>query len=287
MIDTARTHRPHGIGVRVLASLAAREVGRHALHPVFVAGMLLIVVQFLAMGGIEDGSFTYIAATGYAFVPAGVGAFIASHAAASRARRDRAEPWFRSMPTSDRVRATAHLSGACALGLAAAAVVSAWGVVAGFEALIHFADGPRMLAPTTLELAQGPLFVLFCGCLGVFAARGVKTRFIGLVFLIVAIPQLFVVGWSTGDDPIARMLPLVDHKVSVDWIELNPDGSGIDVVGSFRRDVLSWHLLYLVGLTGVVALLALPRVMASRLLRVGFAAAVAISVVGAIGQTVA
>ncbi|MEU0205208.1 ABC transporter permease [Streptomyces canus] len=199
----------------------------------------------------------------------GVALFVCVNRCTLRSRRRGTDRQFDVLVMEPWRRTVAHV-----LSVVPFAAVTALVVLGEFtrQALRPGAVGHGSVA----ELAVGPLYVLLCGALGVLLARLVPSTFAAPVVVV----GLFVFGVfisaGTGGAEWSRWLfPVVDEN------------SGNTVLPS---DLIgrpaAWHALYL---TGLVLLLAVCAVLASGgrtvYLKAGAAGALALTLVGAVGQS--
>lgn len=250
-----------GAATRAVLALGRVEGRRLLRHPAYLAGVLLSAV-FLFLVSEQVGTtqdVPYIVWTSVGLYPVAAGTFLASFTATLRSRRHGTDELYDTAPQGAPTRVAGHL------------VAVLWGVAGGILLLaaaairhqlwagvpVHFEDGVAMAIPSLLELAQGPAYILLLGGLAVALARWVPSL-LALPLVVVALLVQFVTGsWGVGGT--ARwFLPMVTHERAVGWVQVTPS-SGYAVVEGFDVTSLSWHVAYLVGLSVVVAAVALHR----------------------------
>lgn len=273
---------------RTVAPRAAFALGRiegHRLlrHPAYLAGLALSAAFLFLVNDVvgNHGDIPYIVVTSVALYPVAAGTFLATFTACVRSRRHATDELYDSNAASPRVRTGGHLvavlwgvAGAVALLAIASLVHRLWDGV-----LVHTTTGVRPVAPTVLELANGPAYTMLLGVVAVAVARWVPSL-LALPLAAFALLFHFVTGsWGIGGD--ARwFLPLVNHERASSWVQVTPD-SGYSIVEGFDVVALSWHVGYLLALAGVLAVLALLRHGVERwLLAVGGVALIATVVTG-------
>lgn len=125
------------------------------------------------------------------------------------------------------------------------------------------------------ELAVGPLVVMLAGVLGVVLARLLPSTFVPMMFAIVGYLGMILASGAVFEG----------HGIG--WLSpiISLENSGDPVPADLLGRPAGWHALYL---TGLCVLLACVAVLASggrtRVIRTVTAVAVAVTVVGAIGQ---
>lgn len=253
--------------VQATLALAAKEGRRLVRHPAFLASVAVSAVFFVSRAGAANDTYLGLTTVG-AFVP-GLGTLIAANLAALRARVDRSAELLGTAPLGAPDRTRGLLLG---LAFPVAATIVFLAAVAVWHQIwdgvpVATTAGIEHLRPSVVEVLQGPLFVAFAGALGVLLARWVPTRLASvLVAAGIFFPFAPLLFW--GVQAKGRYLaPLVDHRHVVGWADL-PDGSGYNIVSGFEVAAAGWHALYLAGLTGLVAIVALARHGFTRRLRV-------------------
>lgn len=218
-------------GAVVLA--LGRVEARHLLrHPLFLAGAALSLLlslpgPYLQAPVLHRDDIT----TAIWLLPLAGATLLVVNLAVLRARRHDTTELYESLPTSPSAHTGGHL-----VSLGAAAVVAALVVVASVAYMVALGG---IWAPSAAELATGPAIVVLAGALGVLAARWAPSPTVAPVLLValgaVAASLSGSLGWFAP------------------WI-------GIDTMPRelFIRPA-GWHLLYLLGVAGLVAVAALWR----------------------------
>jgi hypothetical protein len=281
-MDSLVEHDPHPTGGRLVGAgwtpphraLVRAEARLVMRHPVTI-GSLLLGGVFALMFHLElttDTSVWYQVLTGMPLVVLGSGMTVVGVLVGSRSRHDRTEDLYDSSPTPEADRAAAQIGAiAWTAVLAAALVAAGWTATRAWEGLPVALDpdpGPYWIdyplghtfpatpvAPSLVELAQGPATVFLCGLVGLALGRWVRTRWTVVAMLPLVLAYWITVSWGGFGD--ARwFLPFVDAGQHVGSVTVADDGSGIPVVQGFDVDALGWHLVYLGGVaTVLVALL--------------------------------
>jgi hypothetical protein len=189
----------------------ARVEGRRLItHPIFMLGMATSATALaLASGrlpiGAADRSESVNMLAGDCFVMLG-GAFwtfLVAFLAASRERRDGAQDFYAGQAVTPRLRIEAmFLSLGCA-GLAGAALIAAAALVlVGVDGTLVGAHARYVLDPG--DLAQGPLYLVLAGALGVLAGSWTRHVYAG-VFLAIALflPPIALLPVVVYDDTLS------------------------------------------------------------------------------------
>jgi hypothetical protein len=282
---------------RLVPSLARAESRRLLRHPVFLVGLTLSTVSFATSQDIAPANVAYhwysasiggpyMDLCGSALLWLALATLVATNLAALRSRRDRTEDTYDSLPAGARARTAAQLLAvAWPLVIGAVLVAAAFPYVGAGDGLFVAYDG-RKAVPSGFELAQGPLFVLVLGVLGVALAVWVPRFGVTLLvaFAIFAIEWIFV--FSIGVlSPLHWLVPLADPaKYTRARAHFPPGTPKQDGLAGFALGAAGWHLLYLVGLAVVLAALALLRHSSRGRLLGAFAIAVAVLVAAALPQ---
>lgn len=216
-------------GAVVLA--LGRVEARHLLrHPLFLAGaalglLLSLPGPFLQAPVLHRDDID----TAFWLLPLAGATLLVVNLAVLRARRHDTTELYESLPASPSARTGGHL-----VSLGAAAVVAALVVVAAVAYMVALGG---IWAPSAAELATGPAIVVLAGALGVLAARWAPSPTVAPVLALGAVAASLSgsLGWFAP------------------WI-------GIDTMPRelFIRPA-GWHLLYLLGVAGLVAVAALWR----------------------------
>jgi len=235
-----------------------RVEGRRLLtHPLFALG-IAVSVLLLGVASSDGGDGLFMLAGGcFTFVGGAVWMFLVACLAASRERRDAAQDFYGAQPLSPRVRTEAALLSLGWAGLAGAAlIVVAAVVLAGFDGALVVEGERYALRP--LELAQGPVYLVMVGALGVLVGSWTRRAYPAVLgALVLFLPPVAWLPWFVFGDGVPQ-------GFYSDWL-----------VGAS----VGWHLIGLAGLAAFAAAGALarhdrrPRV--ALLALAGFGAAVA------------
>lgn len=269
---------------RALLALARTEGWRLVRHPAMLAGAglsVLFLIGSLFAEGPDSPGAEYTALTGLGLIPLGVGTFVAANFAAIRSRRDRTDELYGSAVVSETRRTVAHLlSLAWPVTLASLLLIGALVYHRAWDGLlVEFPTGREHVAPG-IALAQGPLFVLVLGCLGVVMARWIPTRLLALPLLLAIFVQMIGVTWDV-EGPGAWFAPLVSGMQRGEWVETAPDGSGYSQVLGFQTVAMRWHLLYVATLVVLIVAGAIAKTArGARVRRILVAAAAAAAAAG-------
>lgn len=251
-----------------LARAETRLVVRHPVTVLFVAlGTIFALMLRLELN--TDTSVWYQTLTGLPLFAFGSGVPIVGVLVASRSRHDGTDELYDSMPTTPGQRWGAQIAAFGSLAaLAAAAVATVWVGTRAWNGLpialdpdpgVRSVDYPlgfelaaTDVAPSLVELAQGPIALFASGVLGLLLGRWIPTRWLIVVMIPAVFAYWIVVSWGLDGD--ARwLLPFADAGQHVGWVTTADDGSGIAVVQGFDTTALGWHLVYLAGLTSAMA----------------------------------
>lgn len=232
-VSSARAPTPRPGSVRW--TLARVEGRRLLMHPLFLLGMAGSVLILATTS--DDGRISTLGGYCFTFVGAAIWTCLAAGLAAGREHRDAAHDFYAGQPVAPRVRTEAALLSLGAAGLAGAALIAVAALAeAGFDGAVVVAGERYTLRP--LELAQGPVYLVLAGTLGVlvasWTARGYPVVIVGLLLFF---PPVAWGPWFVfGDD-----VPL---SFDMDWL---------------TRASVGWHLTGLAGLTALAAAGALVR----------------------------
>jgi len=217
----------------------ARVEGRRLIaHPLFVLGMAVSIL-FTVVGG-SDGGGGLMALSGgiFLFVGAGLWTFVVACLATSRERRDGAEDFYLGQPMAPRLRIEAALLSTAWPALAGTALIAVAAItIAGPDLTLDSGDHHRPLRP--LELAQGPVYLMFVGCLGVFVGSWTKRAYPALLgAVILFMPPVAWLPWFVYGDDVSR--DVWDR----DWLA----GAAV-----------GWHVVGIAGLAALAAAGAMAR----------------------------
>ncbi|HWC13358.1 MAG TPA: hypothetical protein VG929_02040 [Actinomycetota bacterium] len=270
-LESVTVKRP---GWPVAVQLVRREGRRMIRHPVMWGGALLSLALF--------GLFTWHSApvlhrddasVAGSLLPLAAAALIVANLAASRAARNATEELYEATSSSTGLRTFAHL---LALGHAAGLAVA---LVAAMFAFM-LADAP-VGTPNAAEVATGPVVVVLFGAVGVALARWRPHPALGPLAVVVAVAVQILLVQPIVDDVATTSTVVTRLPWLAPWVPLSLTG---DVPPELVIRPAAWHVLYLAGLTAVVAAFALARSgWRARLVPVFVAGAVAVAL-GTIGQ---
>ncbi|HEX9682731.1 MAG TPA: hypothetical protein VGA13_06585 [Acidimicrobiales bacterium] len=240
---------------------------RHPVTMVFV-GLGVVFALMFHLESSTDTDVWYPVLTGMPLVAVGSGMPIAGVLLGSRSRHDGTDELYESMPTSRGQRSAAHIGAFGSMGALTAVVVAvgwlatgAWDglPVALDEDATRWVDYPQGVefpatdvAPSLVELVQGPAALFLCGLLGLALGRWVSTRWVIVVMIPLVFAYWIVISW--GFEGGARwFLPFADAGQYVGCVTVADEGCGISVVRGFDTTALAWHLLYIGGVAALVA----------------------------------
>lgn len=246
---TGRASRPVW---RVLARAESRQLIR---HPGFVAGCAAMSA-ILVLATVAGVDFSTLALSGFACLPLGVGTFVATNMAARRDARSGTEELLDPLPEPAAVRTAAQLAAVAATALVSLGAIAVTSIVVtalgGPE--VRFTGGIRQRPPSLPELAQGPLAVAVLGLAGVAVGRLVPIPLVAPVLAGILVFSM----WPKGQ--LRWFAPVVNPALTVPggyWP--HPEIAPRTELVGFDVASLGWHLLYLGGLGGLAASLALAR----------------------------
>ncbi len=213
-----------------------RVEGRRLLtHPLFLAGMAGSIVILATTS--DDGRISTLGGYCFTFVGAAIWTCLAAGLAAGREHRDAARDFYAGQPVSPRVRTEAALLSLGAAGLAGVALIAVAALLeAGLDGAVVVAGERYALRP--LELAQGPVYLVLAGSVGVLVANWTRRTYpVVIAALLLFFPPIAWGPWFVfGDD-----VPL---SFDLDWL---------------THSSVGWHLTGLAGLTALAAAGALAR----------------------------
>jgi len=232
---------------RELAALARIEARRLLCHPVFLLGLALTLLFFNDAG---DGATMESFGDGFAYLPLASGTLIAANLGALRSRRDRTEELYESLPRPRSARVAGQL-----LALLWTLPVSAALLVAALidDSFVDSALG-NQFSPAADQLAQGPLMVLAFGAIGILLARIAPSPIAGAV-MFVALIATAMPNFSPGGSWGAWLLPSTTNLVN-DVFAMECDRAATQprceqfVMSQYA---ITWHLVFVVGLTLLLA----------------------------------
>lgn len=261
-------------------ALARIEGPRLLRHPAFVAGAALAVLFSMMMVRDNVGG-AYQLLMGAGLVPLAAGTLLAANLAALRSLRSDTVELQGALPARPLAMTLAHLlSLAWAVAAGIAFVATAF-LLTGAGAGIEVDATGRTAVPSVFELAQGPAAIAVSGAAGIALARAVPHLAASGLLVVVLLAGDMMLSSQSTESVLAWLAPVVNtaHAPSgVGWPCYRPVVDGCEVLG-FQTASAGWHLLYLAGLVGVLAALALARDgerrLARRLGAAGLCAAVA------------
>jgi hypothetical protein len=216
----------------IIASLARVEGRKLVTHRIFLAGVAIALLgsaifvrASLIRPGVtwEDDGWT----VGVGVMLLAILTMVAANQAALRDRRSHAQEQHSMLPVPASTRAWGLLT--AMLWPGAVAMVLFAGVV-GFAA----AKGIIIDSIEVLQLVEGVCDVLLLGATGIAIAAWLPSPFIAPM-----------VGWA--------LFLVTPDDVPRSWHSLTP------FVGARSMELAEWHLTYLVGLTAIIALVAVGR----------------------------
>lgn len=220
-----------------LPALVRFESRRLLAHPLFIAGIVASIGILVTASGNGSQDLDTLAGYSFTFIGAAIWTCLAAGLAAGRVSRDDAQDLYAGQPVAPRVRTQAALLSLGSAGLVAATLIAVATLArAGADGAL-IVDGERYpLRP--LELAQGPIFVVLAGVLGVLVATWSKRVYPIVIAALVLFSPLVAWGpWLVFGDDVPR------------GFESN----------SLTGASVGWHLVGLVGLTSLLAAGALAR----------------------------
>ena len=214
MSTASVTRAPEAAAPRrsALWSLTRAEGRRLLCHPVFLLGMAISSATLIVAnanttpddGVLEQAIVDFLVGDSFLMVGAAMWTFLATFLAASRERRDAAQEIYEGQPAAARTRITASLLSVGYAGAAAAVLIAV-------ATLVFIGSGgaqERFGVPvhiTPIALAQGPLYVMLAGVLGV--ALGTWARHLWIALLVAValfLPPIALVPWFVFDDVQSR-----------------------------------------------------------------------------------
>lgn len=233
-------------------ALTRVEGRRLVTHPLFMFGMATSLTALVLADSFATERAAMLSGDCFVMVGAAMWTFIVTFLAVSRGPRDDARDFYRAQPASSRVRCEAALLSVGFAGLAAAGLIA---IVALFTAGV---DGVVVIDPVAhagqplpqstyalrpVELAQGPMYVMLAGVLGVLLGSWTRHVFAAVFAALLA----FL--------PPVALLPryVFDHGESSGFF------GSIDVFGSDAWQIAGWYLVTIAGLILLAAALALLR----------------------------
>jgi hypothetical protein len=254
--------------------LARVELRRFLVHPAFLVGVAL-TPAILRLGTVPDESDTWLGlSTGIALALAPLGWFTiaAAQLVTTRPARTGADALFASLPAPEPTRTA---------GLLATTIVTA-GLVAAVLATLAVAlmeRGDRVLAgsPDVSEIAAGVFIVAGAVTVGVALGRFLPHPLfaVGGAIAVIMIQARFFepTSWPWNHDEASpvRFFGFLGRTTSA-WPQLE-----------YRP--AEWHLIYLAGLIGIMAIVAFARRGVPPTLGVALGLAVLVTAGGAFGQS--
>ncbi|MFI5914308.1 hypothetical protein [Dactylosporangium sp. NPDC051541] len=259
-VDARVSHR------RAMRALVRVESIRFVRHPLTIAALLLFLAPWIysvAAGGTGPFAVLHDAVVDLevlAMFALGSGALAVANLAALRAHRHRTDELYGTLVLPAPWRAGAVLLALVPYAAVATAVV---GARLGVLALRPGAVG----RPDPAEVALVPAVIVLFGAVGVLLAVTVRSAVIApLVTVVLAVAMLAaLIAGAEGRPWVLRLTPVT------------PEGRGYSLPAALVERAPGWHLLYVLGLIGVLVAVTLGRAGARRTL-VPLAVAVVVAV---------
>lgn len=271
----------------VVIQLAVAEGWRLVRHPVILVGLALCLTGVVAAARTsaeQSGGFPVILLSGAGLWPLAVGALLAANLTAVRPRRYGTSELEDTTLAGPGTRTLGLLAATGALALVgfvllavAAVVLEVWNGIP-----VRFPEGFVSRQMHVIEFLQGPLAVTSMAVLGVALGRWVPTRLLAPLLLFPALIGFMHAMWRF-DAPAWRFAPIMVHEQQVAWVQVTPS-SGYSIIGGFAIGDLAWHLVYLAGVTVLLAVAAVARAGRSRALGIAAVAGLALAAVGGVLQ---
>lgn len=230
----------------VARPLARADARRFVRHPAFIIGLAITPLMLWAALGTETSWRSISTGIALACVPLGWATIIGAHLLGTQARRSGADEVLAASPAPQPVRTSGLLLAGAVPAVASALLVAGWVLL-----LPGVRDGLNGAA-RPLEVGAGVLIVAGSVAVGVAVARFWSFAGAGVLAAVVTVVLqarfLDVTTWPWDrqqSDPL-RFLAFLAEPTSVghEALEVRPAG---------------WHLLYLAGLVGMMAVVALAR----------------------------
>lgn len=267
----------------VVLQLAVAEGRRLVRHPVVLVGLALCLTGLVVAARTtpeESGSLPVILLSGAGQWPLAVAALLAANLTAVRPRRYGTPELEDTTLTGPGTRTLGLLAATGALTLVAFALLAVAAVT--FEAWngipVRFAEGFASRHMHITEFLQGPLAVTTMAVLGVVLGRWVPTRLLAPLLLLPGLVGFLHTMWRF-DAPAWRFAPIMVHEQQLAWVQVTPSG-GYSIIGGFAIGDLAWHLVYLAGVTVLLAVAAVARSGWSRPLGIAAGSGLALAVAG-------
>ena len=230
----------------VARPLARADARRFVRHPAFIIGVAITPLMLWAALGTETSWRSISTGIALACVPLGWATIIGAHLLGTQARRSGADEVLAASPAPQPVRTSGLLLAGAVPAVASAVLVAGWVLLLpGVREGLNGAARP-------LEIGAGVLIVAGSVAVGVAVARFWSFAGAGVLAAVVTVVLqarfLDVTTWPWDrqqSDPL-RFLAFLAEPTSVghEALEVRPAG---------------WHLLYLAGLVGMMAVVALAR----------------------------
>ncbi|HUF32148.1 MAG TPA: hypothetical protein VMN58_02925 [Acidimicrobiales bacterium] len=283
-----------------LAWAETRLVLRHPVTALFVA----LGTFFALMLHLDVNTQTFVwyrILTGLPVFVFATGVPIVGVLVASRSRHDGTDELYDSMPATRDQRSGAQIAAFGSLAaLTAVAVAAVWVGTRAWSGLpialepnpgarsveypLGFEFPATDVAPSLVELAQGPAAVLVAGVLGLLLGRWIPTRWLIVVMIPAVLAQVVLVSWASLDPDARWFLPFADASQHVGSVTVGDDGSTIPVVQGFDTTALGWHFVYLIGLTSAMAAALVGSVRRDWAVRIACLAGLAVAATGGVLQ---
>jgi len=241
---------PGGQHLRAMLALAWFDGSRLARRPVVVAALLVLCPLAYLANADPAWRFAVLYEADQWLQPLGLllggVVLIVSNLAVTRAHRDGATALLGVLNLPSSWRVGAHL--VALLPLTAVAGL----LVAGHIAVLAALDG-SVGRPSVFELATGPAVVLLSGAAGVLLGRIVRGAFVAPLLTVVFVAYTIIslaMAPTSGPKP-NWFVPVIGRAGGDPQFGLPPLPSDL------MARPAGWHVLYLLGLTGLVATSAL------------------------------
>jgi hypothetical protein len=279
-LEVQWTDAPPRTGRVPLWELAVDETKRRLRSPIVLAGAALSALV-LSLRPENSPGEAYGSLAGAGLLPLAAATMLAAVLAASRDERSGGEELLTSTPAPPRTRPAAHLlalGGPVLLGVALVVVAR---LLIGDGLPVAYPQGIVPSTPSIGELANGPVAVLGLGTLGVALARW-RNGWIAAPFLLVVLGawQVFGVYWQ--DEGAFQWFGVLPDPAQV--VTYGSSFGGYPIVSHFDVWGAVWHSVFVVGMSGVAAWVALTRFGDRRSLRWLLAVSAAVALVGGVVQ---
>lgn len=201
----------------------------------------------------------YFLLAGFGLLPVGLATFLAINHAALRSRRNETGELYASLSSPPCARTLAHLGSAAAPVLLGAVVVAiGFTAIGAWDGVVVDSSGMEA-RPGPAELASGPAAVAMLAALGVALARWLPHLPVGAVAAVGIFAAQVPGTWDTSM-PHVWFMPFVNPARSAPGTSWPcAPANGPCYVERFETSAVGWHLLYLAGITLLLAAFALRQ----------------------------